>query len=511
MVSPAISSAVSAGITARRRRATSGAFTGGVSLFLAKLAAGTATKVAFVGDSTSDNTSNAGGLYTRFNNVAKGARYGRWANATALDYGVNGATSTSWLAGVGAKSLTALITAAPDLVMLCLGINDRRTQSVSTTQLGTNLRSILASIFAGIPNVCVVVHEPQAFLITGAGGYITVGTGQAGTDELRTVYRALAGYHPRLVVCPIQDVMGGDIVWSATNSPGGNKAFKWPSTILSGSGQTALTTTSGWINADGIHPQPPLGYAARMDIFTYLYGAEQPLDAAAAASAQAGSYYSPFIAYPRAVELTDYWQEIRKGYMTGATAAQGYVDFDCENDAGEADSASRLQVAKWDIVIGETGAAEVMTNFNLTAQSATLTRMWQAGYPAATLPAGRVKFYRHKYLRDATVQSYMQNAAYTWKRWGNVQQGGSNYIVLESMTAAIITQYGWETYTKDWTLANGDIMVIVNGDGTNEVLTLAGCTFGVNGVNQKQVQNGTFSGNSASRVGKRFAVFGAHA
>ena len=498
------------GLGVGRRRSSSVA-ANPLAPFLAKIAAGTASKVAFVGDSTSDRSSNAAALYTRFSTVAASPRYGRWAGATALDYGINGATSAGWLANAGSDSLANLIAAAPDLVFLCLGINDRRTQLVSVAALTYNLKTIINSLCDALPNVCVVAYEPQAFLATGNAGFLTAGTGQTSTDELRTVYRGLAGYRPRLIVCPLQDMLGGDIVWSATNSPGGNKATKWPATILSGSGQTALTTTSGWINPDGIHPQINLGYYSRVDIFAYLYGAPPPLDAAAAASAQAGSYYSPFTAYPRALELTDYWQEIRSGFSSGTPAGQGFVNFDCENNAGEPDSASRLQIARHDILIGEVGEAAAMTSFSVTALDAKQTRVVQTGFPVAALPSGRFKVYRHRYLRDATVESYMKNSTYTWKRWGNVQQGGSNYIILESLTQAILDQYGWETNAKDWTLANGDVMVIVNGDGTNEVLTISGCSFTISGTYHKGILNGTFSGNSASRVGKRFAVFGTHA
>lgn len=425
-------------------------------------------KVLMVGDSTYDGAGNAPQFYDWITTRLSGARTGLFAGATIVDYGSNGQSSRGFLTDNGAKGFAAAKAAVPDVVFYGYGINDRRSNVVPVDELRRNILTAIDGFRSVNPLCVVVLAEPLALGLTDTGpGYVVPNSAaQQYTDEIREVYRSLDRCRPGVYLLRMQDSIGGRV----------------------------CSASPSWLS-DQLHPNTA-SYQSRATIFANLIGRAPPFDQAAADAAIAVSYGDPMTTYARACEDPRYWDYITGGAPNNVSAGSGLMDASLEVN-GVADSAARNLVGAGDYVIHETGQPwEMPWGFGTSAINSTISRLYSIGSnPGVSQSTGRVRIYRHRWLRDQNVQTYRQNAANTWWRYGRIAGGGSGYMDIERHPI-------WHAdNASGWDLRVGDTIIIV---GQSPVVITG--SFGTNGSNKRW----NIAGSWAANAGKYCAVLGAH-
>jgi lysophospholipase L1-like esterase len=183
-------------------------------------------KIVFWGDST---TSNATGMFGAAAQpvVASPGRIvtvyqqiGQWLVGTqVLNYGNNGSSLAASLADQGTYGITALLASAPDLIVMCWGINDVRLGLTTQPQLVALLTQAVNAIRAALPRCDIVLWGPNAFQSddNGSTGFVSpLASAQTYTDILYNAYAALVGTWPNVIVVQKQDTLGQTCVPHAT-------------------------------------------------------------------------------------------------------------------------------------------------------------------------------------------------------------------------------------------------------------------------------------------------------
>lgn len=154
-------------------------------------------RVIFVGDST---TSEASQLFVTLMNA------GDIANSMDIrNHGNNGATIQDVQNNQNGVifPLASTIAAAPDIVVMSLGINNVRTGSVTTAQLIALLQGFIIALKAALPDVIIILREPNSITADGStyvtltgqfAGLTRAQAGQAATDMLHDAYLALRSF-----------------------------------------------------------------------------------------------------------------------------------------------------------------------------------------------------------------------------------------------------------------------------------------------------------------------------
>lgn len=132
-----------------------------------------------------------------------------------LNYGSNGASLAAMLDGKGAYPLDAVISAAPDLLVIRGPlINDVRTGRTTLEVATELLATALARIRTGSPWTVVLLTTENSLLTTDVGGHGYVQPGDAAqhyTGILREAVLAMDGRYPNVKVLDVMAMLYGTV------------------------------------------------------------------------------------------------------------------------------------------------------------------------------------------------------------------------------------------------------------------------------------------------------------
>ena len=215
-----------------------------VSVALARYRAipnSTARKIAWVGDSTTNNlfASGIGGKTSVLEGSNINTSYGYvfsypggpFFNVTHGNFGANGASLSTYLqdaAGSG-KNLSDIVAFDPDLIVFCYGINDVRLGLTDKSTLKARIQTAISQYRDQIPNADIILRMPNSLLYdaANANSYIdapvSLAKVQGYSDILRESYLELIGVIPGVYILDIQT--GAGQVFPQTVATLANKGF----------------------------------------------------------------------------------------------------------------------------------------------------------------------------------------------------------------------------------------------------------------------------------------------
>lgn len=295
----------------------------------------TARKIAWVGDSTTDNlflisvggfTTVLGGTTTDYSWNAFSYPGGPFYNVTHSNFGANGAALAVYnnSALAAGKNLSDVVAFKPDLIVFSYGINDVRLGLTSLSQLVALITTAVNNLQNALPNADIILRMPNTFLYDAAntGGLIDAPTSlakvQGYSDILRNAYTQLKGVFANTYVLDVQSGEGQLWHQKVQSTPG-------------------LYNISG---TDAVHPGPE-GYAVvireiALKLGDYgsnrwktIYQNAKPLLANASipegANAVSANAASPYYVYPRVLEDASKFNLILNAVFV-AGAAGSYMD-----------------------------------------------------------------------------------------------------------------------------------------------------------------------------------------
>jgi hypothetical protein len=390
-------------------------------------------KIVWLGDSTTNNAfanfmgtggvdgSATTGTFCKFHQAPGMRLYGvihynfGWSGERLL--GAGGWNSDTWgalsanLSGRTNGNLSAIVALNPDLIILCLGINDVRLQAqgIGQTEMTAGLTAACDRIRAALPNCDIVLRMPNvlmadtssiSFIVMADG--VTAGTlafAQSASDALRLSYRAMVGKYPNVAVWDCQGGTGDPI---------------FPEQVPSAQATNGYLTNHV-LMTDQLHPTTTAsgGLAIQLDHLAKFIGKDRQLDVGSCINAWNRNSTNPHIIYPRCIEasLTQFGasKQFRIPQMNSdllaqasytpvyydlicwgenntnvTTAAPGYIDTSPTN--GGFVAAQGVITKNSDIVVqyGVTGTAGTTNDYlNTTAKENVVN-----GVVAWTIPAG---------------------------------------------------------------------------------------------------------------------------
>lgn len=387
----------------------------------------TARKIAWVGDSTTDHlfTAPIGGYGGGVLGGAAGTGYvksalaypgGPYYNVTHGDFGQNGGTLAAFVAGTAPAGMNVsdVVTFAPDLVVLCYGINDIRWGAVTKAELKAYIVSAVELLQAALPECDVILRMPNALLYDAANTntYIDAPTSlskvQGYSDILRLSYRESMGLFPNTFVLDTQK----------------GKFQLMPEVVSSAAGLYMFSAT------DSLHPNTEYHGALVRNIALCIgdYGDSRyarhstkviPLvpslsvgESAHATAVSANDY----LIMPRVCEDATKYNLLYEGKFV-TRAAGSYMDVD-DNQGGTAKSYRgvlsatdiMVQYGTYDTASGSAGesiengvAAKLLTGITTGTQGNNIRLFgWGAGYPHLQYYPEIVRFFR---ARPATQKN----------------------------------------------------------------------------------------------------------
>ncbi|WP_321797126.1 SGNH/GDSL hydrolase family protein [Burkholderia sp. BCC1988] len=411
-------------------------------------------KVAWVGDSTTYIIATTGQIQNYLNSTYVSEPGSPLYGVTNLWFGSNGNTLYNFLHGTPAGfGIGDVIAAAPDLIVLCYGINDTRQGATSQAQLVTMLKQAVNTLLAALPNTDIVLRMPNSFLTTDPGGFgyvVPISNAQQYSSILQGAYLALENVWPNVPLVKIQ----GDVF-------------------------PEVCPAAGTLWSNQIHPSVA-GYERIIDdVVQKQIGWYPAYSAALAAQAIATDYTNAHTYYPRVVETDDY-QLLTTGAFS--TQGSGYLNFG--GDVGWVG-----QILPGDIVVQNGQSAFTLPATVGVINNAGVIDLTNlgAGNPTYAQAGGTVSIYRHKYAGIAAAKPYLSGStAYPASRRLRISAAGNGFIRLQSMP-------GEEPDVTTWNFQNGDVLLL----SASGVVTLAGISVSlVAGALQISMPGTDFTGNS---------------
>lgn len=449
----------------------------------------TTAKMAFVGDSTSDLTGNAGNLLTAMNKyIVLGDVLDGFSTASNMpNYGNTGQTITGFISDAGTKGLAAVATAATglDLIVFSYGINDIRQNLLTKDQLKDKIILCINTIRTAAPNIDIVLRMPNSFLAkTVSDGYIQAGSygstqaaAQAQTDIIYYAYKELEGYWDNVVSFHSQDLI-------------------FP--------RTCQATST--IMTDEIHPD----YTFIGKEIVKIIGYKTPFKEGRAWEAlytdftfqtAASTYATPWTKYNRVLEYTRNFKQVGSGYYN----AQGSTFLDVTVDNAY-DAASRMVIG--DVVnIGDSVFIKTTITNSFAAQAPNVLRiLGSAGFiPANSITSAKVTIYRSIFNHTFAVERYFYDKQnYPYVRRVKMSTSGTNFLRISACIDDELTyKQGLQLNGSQLELATGDVII---GDG-QAATTLTSATFSIINTTQLQIsKTGDFTAYNNSTA----YIFGNH-
>jgi hypothetical protein len=410
----------------------------------------------WVGDSTSDFTSNAVGIpeYIQTKYTFPGDPLEGFNTSTNMpNFGANGMTLSFWLATpTAANGLNNIVAANPDLIIFSFLINDVRQNLVDVTLGKAMLIQAIESIRAALPNTDIVLRMPNSFSIpttnfyvklTGpyapTGGYSSLAVAaQAQSDVLYQIYFQLKDYWDNVYMYNSQDLTFG---------------------------RTAIALPN-ILHSDELHPS----YSYIIDDIVKTIGLKAPFSKPLAVNAITQNYLTPWTVYSRVFENTDYFTKIGTGKYGTQTSTFWDIVADSQGEALKL--ATNVRVGDI-MVIGNT--VFPLPAFTISNPSSGYYRIAYA-IPANTITGGQVAFYRHNYNFNVATEAYVNNrGAYPYLRKVIINGGGTNYIrVTANFNGYPLTDFG-ATPIQAGRLQFNTSNTMILADGT--IISFAGLSF----------------------------------
>jgi hypothetical protein len=443
-------------------------------------------KILWLGDSTSDFTSNAIGIpsylndtYTFPNDVLDGFN----VSANMPNFGANGMTLSAWLTTPNAANgLNNVVAANPDLIIFSFLINDVRQNLVDVALGKSMLIQAIDSIRAALPNTDIVLRMPNSFSIPTSNFYI----------KLTGTYAPVGGYASLAIAAQAQSDILYQIYYQLKDY--------WSNVYLYNSqeltfGRTAIALPNT-LHSDEIHPQ----YQPVIDDIAKIIGLKAPFSKQLSVNAITNNYSAPWNIYKRAFENTDYFTKIGNGRYGTQTVTYWDIIADTQDEALRL--ATNVRIGDF-MVIGNT--VFTLPAFTISNPSTGYYRIAYA-IPANTITGGRVTFYRHNYNLSPVAESYINNrGAYPYIRKVIFNGGGANYMrVTANYNGYPIADYGSSPIQAGrLQFTTSDVMILA--DGT--VIPFTGLSFFVINDTTYQIN---ITGSYASLVGQYAIIAGNH-
>lgn len=412
-------------------------------------------KIVFVGDSTSDGSGNASGLYTelaRFQ-TAKGSPLNgpSLSGVTIVSRGANGQTAAGYLT----SNLPTAIADAADLYVVSLLINDVRGGACDLATAKTRLRAIVEGLRAGVPDACIILRMPNPLKIVD-DGFVTPYT--SATDYsyiIRDAYLSFA------------DEWDDVLLWDTWRD-----LFGWP-------GSTSADNLLG----DALHPANYTMIARAIVALVGDVGLDPlpatPASISAAESSVAANYAAPWSLYPYALDLLSRYELVAEGRF----GAQGSGYFDVLLDRGQ-----RRQFNLDRVIVWADGAAPFLSTANGGLVSHPQVRFSMTA-PVTMTAGARVRIYIDRSEGDATLADYLDRTPDKYPFAIPIAtNGGSGYIDIFSRAT--------ESNELLSQIQATDILVVAGvGD-----LTLTGFSFTAHAAGTcRCLKSGTYSSYASKR------------
>ena len=376
------------------------------------------------------------------------------------------------------KNWTAVVAAAPDLIVLSFGINDVRQGATTQAQLTTTLTSIINFLRTDLPNCDIILRVPNALAQEDLGLHYVTTSGAVIVDQATNANGAVA-----------QDY--SDRIWGAYKSLEGkfpNVAFLDVQNAISGRKSPLTVASSGM--ADQLHPGTNVyrsiafaiaSIASLPNVNTplnslnsapYTYSQSQADRAYNVYSAMTGSAWTPWLTYPRVLEDASQFDFIAEGRLASAPTATSFsIGGGNTGIWGNGFNASKIQSGDLflfyeDNYVWQTASAGGFnpgsTGSNATTSSIIIA--YTSGQnPATSGTKGIVRIFRRKFQGDATLAYYAQATGTYPNIWrAKVIAAGNGYLYLGSTDGNVKT-----LKTGDIIVAPGQTPYTVGGDTIN--------------------------------------------